>query len=119
MLKDQGVPHEDCVLNPDHTVVFSFPMQSSKNAKVAEEITALEHLELWRVWRNHWCEHNPSITVNYSDDEFLEIGSWVWNNFQDIQGVSFLPKIDHVYEQAPFEEIDEVTYNILADRILS
>ena len=117
MLKDQGVPHEDCVLNPDHTVVFSFPMQSSKNAKVAEEITALEHLELWRVWRNHWCEHNPSITVNYSDDEFLEIGSWVWNNFQDIQGVSFLPKIDHVYEQAPFEEIDEVTYNILADRI--
>ena len=96
MLKDQGVPHEDCVLNPDHTVVFSFPMQSSKNAKVAEEVTALEHLELWRVWRNHWCEHNPSITVNYSDGEFLEIGSWVWNNFDDIQGISFLPKVDHV-----------------------
>ena len=117
MLKDQGVPHEDCVLNPDHTVVFSFPMQSSKNAKVAEEVTALEHLELWRVWRNHWCEHNPSITVNYSDDEFLEIGSWVWNNFDDIQGISFLPKVDHVYEQAPFEEIDEVGYNVLADKI--
>ena len=116
-LNDAGVPSEDCVLNPNSTAVFSFPMQAPKYGKTADEVTALEHLELWRVYKNHWCDHNPSITVNYSDDEFLSVGAWVWENFDDIQGISFLPKVDHIYEQAPFETVDEVRYKMMSDKM--
>jgi len=116
-LNDSGVPSEDCVLNPNSTAVFSFPMQAPKYGKTADEVTALEHLELWRVYKNHWCDHNPSITVNYSDDEFLSVGAWVWENFDDIQGISFLPKVDHIYEQAPFETVDEVRYKMMSDKM--
>ena len=116
-LKDKKLPHQDCVLNPSNTAVFDFPIATPKYGKTADEVTALEHLELWRVYKNHWCEHNPSITVNYSDDDFLSIGAWVWENFDDIQGISFLPKVDHVYEQAPFEAIDETAYKMLSDKM--
>ncbi len=116
-LKDQGVPVEDCVLNPTSTAVFSFPMQAPKYGRTADEVSALDHLELWRVYKSHWCDHNPSITVNYTDWEFMSVGAWVWENFDDIQGISFLPKVDHVYEQAPFESIDEVRYKMMADRM--
>ena len=92
-------------------------MQAPKYGKTADEVTALEHLELWRVYKNHWCDHNPSITVNYSDDEFLSVGAWVWENFDDIQGISFLPKVDHIYEQAPFETVDEVRYKMMSDKM--
>jgi len=117
LLKDAGIPYEDCVLNSDNTVVFSFPMASSKTGRTTSEVTALEHLELWQVYKNHWCEHNPSITINYSDDEYLDIGAWVWKNFDNIQGISFLPRADHVYEQAPFEEINASIYEELASKI--
>jgi ribonucleoside-triphosphate reductase len=113
LLKDRDFRYEDCVLNPASTAVFSFPMASPKYGKTSDEVTALEHLELWQIYKNHWCEHNPSITINYSDTEFLEIGNWVWKNFADIQGISFLPRVEHVYEQAPFEEIPEDYYNLL------
>ena len=116
-LKDQGVPVEDCVLNPTSTAVFAFPMQAPKYGRTADEVTALDHLELWRVYKSHWCDHNPSITVNYTDNEFMSVGAWVWENFDDIQGISFLPQVDHVYEQAPFETIDEVRYKMMADKM--
>lgn len=117
LLKDMKVSHEDCVLNPDNTSVFSFPMASPKFGKTSDEVTALEHLELWQIYKNHWCEHNPSITINYSDNEFLDIGAWVWNNFNDIQGISFLPRVEHVYEQAPFEEISVECYHEMVNQM--
>ena len=113
-MKDAGIPVEDCVLNPESTGVFSFPLSSSTHSREAQDVSALEHLELWRVYKNHWCDHNPSITIHYTDDEFLPVGAWVLENFDDIQGISFLPRVDHVYEQAPFEEISEECYNKLS-----
>ena len=107
LMKDQGVPVESCVMNPESTAVFSFPMTSPKGSKTTQDVTALEHLELWRAYKKHWTDHNPSITVSYTDDEFLDIGRWVWENFDDIQGISFLPKIEHIYKQAPFEEVSK------------
>ncbi len=107
LMKDQGVPVEDCVMNPESTAVFSFPMSAPKGSKTTQDVTSLEHLELWRVYKKHWTDHNPSITVSYTDDEFLDIGRWVWENFDDVQGISFLPKVEHIYKQAPFEEVSK------------
>lgn len=111
LMMDQGVPHEPCVMNPQSTMVFSFPMAAPKNGLVQKDVSALEHLALWRIYKRHWCDHNPSITVSYSEDEFLEVGSWVWKNFDEVQGISFLPRSGHVYAQAPFEEISEEQYH--------
>lgn len=110
LMKEQEVPVEDCVMNPDSTAVFSFPMLAPKGSKTTQDVTSLEHLELWRVYKKHWTDHNPSITVSYTDDEFLDIGRWVWENFDDVQGISFLPKVEHIYKQAPFEEVSEEEY---------
>jgi ribonucleoside-diphosphate reductase alpha chain len=76
-------------------------------------MSALEHLKLWKIYQDHWCEHKPSVTINYKDSEYVEIGNWVWNNFNEISGVSFLPSSDHVYQQAPYEEITAEEYKNL------
>jgi ribonucleoside-triphosphate reductase len=107
-LRDQGVPVEDCVMNPDSTAVFTFAVKSPEAVK---ELQPLEHLRLWQTYKTYWTHHNPSVTINYTDDTFLELGSEVYKNFNKIGGISFLPKVDHIYAQAPFEEIDEETYN--------
>lgn len=111
LMRDQGVPVEDCAMNPQSTAVFSFPMRAPAHAITKDDVTALQHLELWKTYKTHWCEHNPSITVNYSDEEFLEVGNWVYQNFDEIQGISFLPRTDHVYTQAPYEAITQEQYN--------
>jgi ribonucleoside-diphosphate reductase alpha chain len=108
---DQGLPCEDCVMNPDSTAVFSFPMKAPDGAVIGDDITAIRHLEIWKVYSEHWAEHNPSITVNYTDDEFLEVGQWVYQNWDSVVGLSFLPKTDHVYAQAPFEAITKEMYD--------
>ncbi len=114
MMKDQGVPCEPCVMKPDSTVVFSFPMKAPKDAVFQKDITAIDQLEHWRIVKHHYTDHNPSVTVYVAEDEWLEVGSWCYKNFDDVVGISFLPRSDAVYQQAPFEEIDEETYNRLA-----
>jgi ribonucleoside-diphosphate reductase alpha chain len=116
-MKKEGISCEDCVVNPTSTSVFTFPMKAPKNALVSEDVTPLQHLELWRVYKEHWADHNVSITVNYTDDTFLDIGQWVWDKWETIQGLSFLPKTDHVYNQAPFETITEEEYEELENTI--
>lgn len=112
-LIDRGIPYEEDQTNPS-TWVFSFPIKAPDGAIVAKEMTAMRQLRLWDRLAAHWCEHKPSMTAYYTDDDFLEVGNWVWNNFDRISGISFLPYSDHVYPQAPYEEIDRETYDKLA-----
>lgn len=109
VLRDAGVPSEVDVTNPS-TLVFSFPMKSPEGAVIASKQTGMEQLKLWSIYQKHWCEHKPSITVYYRDDEFLEIGAWLYKNFDDVSGVSFLPYSEHTYKQAPYEEITKEEY---------
>ena len=110
VLEDAGVPCEMDNFSPS-TKVFSFPKQAPEAAVFASEQSGMEQLELWAKYQEHWCEHKPSITVYYRDSEFLEIGNWVYNNFDSISGISFLPYDEHSYAQAPYEQISEEEYN--------
>lgn len=109
-LKEQGVPVEPDVTNASN-LVFSFPVQSPDGAVLRNDITALEQLEHYLVYKKYWCEHNPSITVYVREHEWLAVGAWVYQHLDDCGGVSFLPHSDHVYQQAPYQEIDETAYN--------
>jgi ribonucleoside-diphosphate reductase alpha chain len=93
--------------------VFSFPMKAPKNSVTRNDMTGIEQLELWKIYQDHWCEHKPSITVYVGDDEWMEVGAWVYKNISILSGVSFLPRDNGSYRQAPYEEIDEVKYNEL------
>lgn len=109
-LKDAGIPNEPDVMKPEHTTVFYFPIKAPKGSITTEKISAIDHLEMWKTYREHWTEHNPSITVNVHEDEWLRVGSWVYDNFDSIGGVSFLPASDHTYKQAPYQSIDKKEY---------
>lgn len=113
-LKEQGVPVEPDVTNASN-LVFSFPVQSPDGAVLRNDITALEQLEHYLVYKKHWCEHNPSITVYVREHEWLAVGAWVYQHLDDCGGVSFLPHSDHVYQQAPYQEIDSSQYAIAAE----
>jgi ribonucleoside-diphosphate reductase alpha chain len=104
---EAGIPNEPDVTKPNDISIFSFPQQGSKSGVTRNETNALEQLELYSVYQKHWTEHNPSITVYYRDDEFLDVGAWIYNNFSDVSGVSLLPHSDHVYKQAPYQEVTE------------
>jgi ribonucleoside-diphosphate reductase alpha chain len=110
LMRDQGVPCEDCVVNPSSTAVFSFAMAAPFDSMTNKDLDAQTHLILWRIYADYYCEHKPSVTINYTDDEFLSLGSLVYGQFDCISGVSFLPKSDHTYQQAPFEEITQEEY---------
>lgn len=112
VLIDSGVPHEEAIGSPS-TLVFSFPQKAPEGAVTAGCMGAMEQVELWKIYQDHWCEHKPSMTCYYKDSEFLEVGQWVYNHFDEISGVSFLPYDDHVYKQAPYEPITEEQYNEL------
>lgn len=107
----QGVPYEPCVMKPDSTVVFSFPMKAPDQGLVRDDLTALEHLDLWLTYQRFWCEHKPSVTISVKEDEWVDVGAWVWKNFDEISGVSFLPMDGGTYRQAPYEEIDKNAYD--------
>jgi ribonucleoside-triphosphate reductase len=109
-LMDSGVPHEPDVMNPDNMMVFSFPQKSP--SKVTN-LTAIEHLELWLAYQENWCEHKPSITVSVAEDEWMNVGAWVYDHFDEVSGISFLPKSDHTYRQAPYEAITKDEYEAL------
>ena len=112
VLEAAGVPVEDDLVSPG-TKVFSFPMKAPDTAVVTKEVGAMEQLRLWKLYQDFYTEHKPSITVYYKESEFLEVGQWLYNNFNDVSGVSFLPYSEHTYQQAPYEEIDKKTYEQL------
>jgi len=111
LMRDAQVMVEDCVMNPDSTAVFTFAQSAPSGSLTQDELQAIDHLNLWLAYQEYYCQHKPSITVNYSDSEFMPVGQWVWENFDKISGISFLPKSDHVYAQAPFEAITKETYD--------
>ena len=112
-LKDKGVDVEDEAFRPDNTAVFTFPMKAPKGAILRDGMTALEQLENWIIYQRHWCEHKPSVTISVKDDEWVEVGAWVWKHFDEISGVSFLPHSDHTYQQAPYEDCSKEQYEEL------
>ena len=116
-LKDFGIPNEPDVMKPDMTTIFSFPIKAPKNAVVTKDISAIDHLEIWKVYRTHWTEHNPSVTINVKEDEWLDVGAWVFKNFDSIGGVSFLPASEHSYKQAPYQEITQEEYKVLSSKM--
>ena len=103
-LKDQGVPSEPCAMKPDTTTVFSFPVQSPSGSITRNDMTAIEQLEMWLMYQRHWCEHKPSVTISVRDEEWMEVGAFVYKYFDEMSGVSFLPHSDHTYQQAPYQE---------------
>lgn len=109
-LKASGVPNEPDFLKPENTTVFSFPIKAPKDVITSKELTAIQHLELWKTYRENWTEHNPSVTIQVAEDEWMDVGAWVYKNFDNIGGVSFLPKSEHTYRQAPYQEITETQY---------
>jgi ribonucleoside-triphosphate reductase (thioredoxin) len=109
-LTNAGIPAEPCVMKPDSTTVFSFPVKSPEGAVTRNDMTAIEQLELWKVYALEWCEHKPSVTITVREEEWLKVGAWVYDNFDICSGVSFLPHSDHSYAQAPYQDCDKETY---------
>jgi ribonucleoside-diphosphate reductase alpha chain len=107
---DQGIPHEDDVMKPDSVKVFAFPMKAPDSAVLRNDRTAIEQLELWLTYQRYYCEHKPSITVSVKEHEWMEVGAWVYEHFDEVSGVSFLPHSDHTYQQAPYEDCTQEEY---------
>ena len=113
MMQDQGIPSEPCVMKPDSTTVFSFPVKSPNKAVTRNDMSAIEQLETWLTYQRHWCEHKPSVTVSVRADEWMEVGAFVYKHFDEMSGVSFLPHSDHSYQQAPYQDCDKEEYEEL------
>jgi len=109
-LVKQGVPAEPDVMKPNSVTVFSFAMKSPRGAVTRTQLSAIEQLELWKTYALHWCEHKPSVTITVKEHEWMEVGAWVYENFDVASGVSFLPHSDHTYQQAPYQDIDSEEY---------
>ena len=109
-LKEVGIPCEDDFMKPNDTYVFSFPVKAPEGAIVRDDLTAIDHLNTWLVYQREWCEHKPSITVSVKEDEWMDVGAWVYKHFDEVSGISFLPHSDHSYKQAPYQEVTETEY---------
>lgn len=105
-----GVPVEPCVMKPESTVVFSFPIKAPEGALTREDLSAIQHLKLWLMYQRHYCEHKPSVTVSVKEKEWPVVGAFVWEYFDEMSGVSFLPHDGGSYRQAPYEECSEEEY---------
>jgi len=116
-LKDAGIPAEDDVMKPNDTYVFSFPVKAPSHAITRDKLTALQQLEIWLTYQRHWCEHKPSITVSVKEDEWMEVGAWVYKHFDEVSGISFLPYSEHTYVQAPYQEVTKDQYQELLDKM--
>ena len=110
---DQGIPNEPCVFKGDTTTVFSFPVMSPNRAVTRNDMTAIEQLEMWLTYQRYWCEHKPSVTISVRDDEWLTVGAFVYEHFDEMSGVSFLPHSDHTYQQAPYQDCTREEYKAL------
>ena len=117
MMTDIGFPVEDDVMNPSNTSVFSFPMKVDRGAVFRTDMSAVEQLKLWLTYQKHWCEHKPSVTISVKESEWMEVGSWVYKNFDWMSGVSFLPFSEHTYQQAPYQDCDEKEYKFLLNKM--
>tara|TARA_R100001443_G_scaffold38206_1_gene51719 strand:+ start:1358 stop:3259 length:1902 start_codon:yes stop_codon:yes gene_type:complete len=115
-MKDSGIPNEPDFMKPDGQTVFSFPMKSPKTSIMRDDMTAIQQLETWLIYQRHWCEHKPSVTVSVRDDEWMEVGAFVFKHFDEMSGVSFLPHSDHTYQQAPYQECTEDVYNTFSSK---
>ncbi len=109
-LISQGIPSEPDVMKPDSTTVFSFPMQSPLGAITRTQMNAIEQLELWLTYQRYWCEHKPSVTISVKENEWMDVGAWVYKHFDEVSGISFLPFSEHTYQQAPYQDIDKDEY---------
>ena len=112
-LKSEGIPNEPDVTKPTYTTVFSFPVKAPDNAITRKNVSAVEQLVLWKIYAEHWCEHKPSVTVSVKEEEWMEVGAWVYRNFDIVSGISFLPYDDHVYQQAPYQDCTEEDYTAM------
>jgi len=108
-----GFVAEPCVMKPDSTTVFSFPVAVADGALLREDLTAIQHLRLWLIFQRHYCEHKPSVTISVLENEWMDVGAWTFKHFDEVTGVSFLPMSDHTYKQAPYENCTEEQYNEL------
>ena len=113
LMTEVGFPVEDDEMNPSHTVVFSFPMKVDRSAVFRTDLTAIAQLDLWKIYQEHWCEHKPSVTISVKENEWMEVGAWVYKNFDQMSGVSFLPFSEHTYRQAPYQDCDREQYEKL------
>ena len=116
-MTEAGFPVEDENKKPETTAVFSFPVKAPKGAITRHDMTAVEHLDIWNIYAEHWCEHKPSITVSVKEDEWLEVGAFDYKNFSTMSGVSFLPMSEHIYEQAPYQDCTKKEYEELLKRM--
>jgi len=110
LMIEKGMPHEPDITKPDSVVVFSFPMKAPEGCITRNDLTAINQLETWLMYQRYWCEHKPSCTVSVREHEWLDVGAWVYKHFDEISGISFLPHSEHVYQQAPYQDINEEEY---------
>lgn len=111
LMIDAGFPCEPCVMKPDHTMVFSFPTKSPDSCVTRNDMTAIQQLELWLTYQRSWCEHKPSVTITVKENEWMDVGAWVYRHFDEISGISFLPHSDHSYKQAPYQDCTKEQYD--------
>jgi len=117
MMIDMGFPAEPCVMKPDHTMVFSFPMKSPDGCVTRNDMTAIQQLELWLKYQREWCEHKPSVTITVKEHEWMDVGAFVYKHFDEISGISFLPHSDHSYKQAPYQDCTKEQYEALSAKM--
>jgi ribonucleoside-diphosphate reductase alpha chain len=117
MMFDAGFPVEDDVTKPEHTYVFSFPVKGPAKGVYRKEMSAIDQLEIWKVYQENWCEHKPSVTVSVKENEWMDVGAWTYGNFDMMSGVSFLPMSDHTYRQAPYQDCTKVEYQELLKKM--
>jgi ribonucleoside-diphosphate reductase alpha chain len=118
-LREKGIPYEDCVHKPESTGIFSFPIAAPVGCVTRDDRSAIEQLRLWLIYQRHWCEHKPSITVYVRESEWMAVGAWVYEHFDEVSGISFLPHSDHTYQQAPYQEITKEQYDVLVSNMPS
>jgi len=116
-MKDKGIPNEPCVMKGDTTTVFSFPVKSPPFSVTRNDMSALEQLETWLIYQRSWCEHKPSVTISVKDEEWMEVGAFVYKHFDEMSGVSFLPHTDHTYQQAPYQDCTMEEYFELSQKM--
>jgi len=110
---DSGIPNEPDVMKPNSTTVFSFPMKSPEGATTRNDMSAIDQLRMWQTYQEYWCEHKPSVTISVREEEWMDVGAWVYKHFDEISGISFLPHSDHTYAQAPYQDITKEQYEKL------
>lgn len=117
LLKASGVPNEPDLTAPDKTTVFSFPIESPNKGVSRNSRSAIEQCNLWLIYNDFWCEHKPSVSIYVKEDEWLEVGAWVYKNFDKVSGMSFFPSSEHIYQQAPYQEITKEEYEKLVSKM--